>query len=348
MSNHVIGLVLIDAPHSALNNAGLEASQSTENIVTVKTLRKGKKTYPYVSGQAWRSWWRRTLEKDLKWRLSPIDRAEKTAFTAADPVEYPDDDVFGYMRAQSIEIKEEGKEGKEGKKKKQNITVTRLSPLKCSPLISIEHQQPTNDFGVMARHEGNPVPYEHQFYSTVLKGIFSLDLSAVGAFWDINKTGYKNISEEYTNKIKENGGKRADDKSPWTLPKDIRLQRSKDTIKALSIISGGAQLTSHLTDVTPKLIILAVIQGGNHPFMNLVVEREGKGAEFSIQALKQVLDDYKDRLTGPVYVGRREGFMDELNESFEHLSKDHGNVIYGSPNEVIGQLADSLENYIEE
>jgi len=340
MSNHVIGLVLIDAPHSALNNAGLEASQSTENTVAVKTLRKGRKTYPYVSGQAWRSWWRRTLEKDLKWRLSPIERADKTAFTAADPVEYPDDDVFGYMRAQSVEIKEEGK-----KAKKQNITVTRLSPLKCSPLISIEAHQPVSDFGVMARHEGDPVPYEHQFYSTVLKGIFSLDLGAVGAFWDINRTGYKNIAEGYVSKIKENGGGRPDDKSPWTLPKDIRVERSKDTLKALSVLSGGAQLTSHLTDVTPKLIILAMLKGGNHPFMNLVVEKEGKG-ELSIPALKQVLEDYKDRIVGQVYVGRREGFMDELDSSFKQLSEGPEKVIYDSPNKVIDQFCGNLSGHI--
>lgn len=342
MSNHVIGLVLIDAPHSALNNAGTEASQSTENVVVVKTLRKGRKTYPYVSGQAWRNWWRITLEKDFKWRLSPIERADKIAFTVADPVEYPDDDVFGYMRAQSIEVKEEGK-----KSKKQNITVTRLSPLKCSPLISIESQQPTNDFGVMARHEGNPVPYEHQFYSTVLKGIFSLDLNAVGAFWDINKTGYKNISQEYIAKIKEKGGTQSDEKSPWVLPRDVRLDRSRDTINALSVLSGGAQLTSHLTDVTPKLIILAIIQGGNHPFMNLMVEKENKG-EFSVQAFRQVLEDYKNRLIDSVYVGRREGFMDELDASIKQVAQDIAGVVYDSPNKVIDQFSENLANHIGE
>ena len=28
----------------------------------------------------------------------------------------------------------------------------------------------------MSRHEGDPVPFEHQFYRTTLKGLFSLDL----------------------------------------------------------------------------------------------------------------------------------------------------------------------------
>lgn len=341
MSKHVIGLVLIDAPHSALNNAGTEASQSTENTVVVKTIRKGRSIYPYVSGQAWRNWWRTTLEKELDWNLSPIERDKKTAFTAADPVSYEDDDIFGYMRAQSIEIKEEGK-----KTKKENITVTRLSPLKCSPLISIEPQQPTNDFGVMARHEGDPVPHEHQFYSTVMKGIFSLDLNSVGSFWNINKTGYKNIPKQYAEKIRDNGGTQADEKSPWVLPKKIRVKRSKDTIKALAVISGGANLTSHLTDVTPKLIVLGIIDGGNHPFMNLMVEKDGKG-EFSIQALEQIIDDYSDRLVDSIYIGKRKGFMDELDNSFVQLSKDNSKVVYGSPNEVIDQLSKNLENQID-
>ena len=69
MSKHLIGLTLIDAPHSALNNAGTEASQATENIVTVKKLQKGRDTYPYVSGQAWRNWWRTTLEQEFdEWK----------------------------------------------------------------------------------------------------------------------------------------------------------------------------------------------------------------------------------------------------------------------------------------
>ena len=102
MSKHIIGLTLIDAPYSALNNAGTEASQATENIVAVKKLQKGRNTYPYVSGQAWRNWWRTTLEQEFDdWKSSPIEREKKIAFTAADPVTYADDDIFGYMRAQS-------------------------------------------------------------------------------------------------------------------------------------------------------------------------------------------------------------------------------------------------------
>ena len=339
MSKHLIGLTLIDAPYSALNNAGTEASQATENVVTVKKLQKGRDTYPYVSGQAWRNWWRTTLEQEFDdWKNSPIEREKKIAFTAADPVNYDDDDVFGYMRAQS---EMQGK-------KKVNLTVTRLSPLKCSPLISIAPQTPTNDFGVMARQEGDPVPYEHQFYSCVLQGIFSLDLAAVGAFSNINKTGYLNIADSYVTKIQEAGGTEVDEKSTWVLPKETRVRRCQQTLEALPILSGGAKLTSHLTDVTPKLIILSILDGGNHPFMNLIVERNGVG-EFSSDALREIIDDYADRFCDAIYIGRRNGFMDELDESLCALVDDTSlpcEIIYDSPNKVIAQLSEKLETHV--
>ena len=333
MSKHLIGMVLIDAPHSALNNAGTEAGQATENIVVVKKLRKGSQTYPYVSGQAWRNWWRTTLGNEFGWKLSPIEREKKIAFTAASPAEYDDDDIFGYMKAPKGKSKE---------------VVTRISPLKCSPLIATAPQRPTSDFGVMARHEGDPVPYEHEFYSCVLKGIFSLDLNAVGTFWMMNKTGYKNITEDYIPTIVQAGGLQADENSPWVLPRDVRVLRAKQILEALSVLSGGAKLTSHLTDVTPKLLALTVLDGGNHPFMNLMVERDGE-AEFSIPALKQVMADYSDRILDSVYIGRREGFMDELDGPLQELAGDSSlgrGVVYGSPNQVLQQLADKLGEHI--
>lgn len=339
MSKHLIGLTLIDAPYSALNNAGEDTSERTENIVKVKTLRKGRNTYPYVSGQAWRNWWRTTLEQEFdEWKNSPIEREKKIAFTAADPVNFDDDDVFGYMRAQS-ELQG---------KKRVNLTVTRLSPLKCSPLISIEPQMPTNDFGVMARQEGDPVPYEHQFYSCVLQGIFSLDLSAVGSLSAVNRTGYLNIAESYVQTIQDAGGKQADEKSLWVLPKDIRLRRCQQTLEALPILRGGAKLTSHLTDVTPKLIILSVLNGGNHPFMNLMVERNGVGA-LSLDALHQVIEDYADRLCDAIYIGRRSGFMDELDEDLSDFADNTDlpcEIVYDSPNVVISRLSEKLETHI--
>ena len=329
MTKNVMGFMLVDAPHSALNNAGSDAGERTANIVRVKTIRKGRAVYPYVSGQALRYWWRDTLQKRYGWKLSPIIREEKVAFTNANPVEYEDDDVFGYMRAL---------------KKKDGGTVTRSSILKNSPLVSVMGQIPTDDFGVMARHEGDPVPYEHEFYSTVLKGMFSIDLDNIGIFYSIENTGYKNIYPQLEEIAQKTGAKK--DGNRWIMPKEVRIKRAKETIAVLPYINGGAKQASHLTDVTPKLLVLAVLDCGNHIFMNLAKEDNGE-AIVSLDALEEVIQDYSENLLTDIYIGRRKGFMDELDDDLrkfveKYNQQDGKKIIYGSINEIIESFTEKI------
>ena len=60
------GLVLIDVDVVALNNAGASTTTNFDNGVATKTITKNGKKYAYVSGQAWRYWWRDTLKKDCE------------------------------------------------------------------------------------------------------------------------------------------------------------------------------------------------------------------------------------------------------------------------------------------
>jgi len=332
MSKTIVGFMLVDAPHSALNNAGLDAGERTENIVRVKAIRRGRNVYPYVSGQALRYWWRATLEEKYGWKISPVIREKKIAFTHANPIEFDDDDVFGYMRAL---------------KKNEGGTVTRISPLKNSPLISVISQTPTNDFGVMARQEGDPVPYEHEFYSTVLKGIFSLHLDSVGVFYAIEKTGYKNMYPQLEEIAEKKGAKKEGDR--WIMPDDVRTRRAKETIAALPYLNGGAKLTSHLTDVSPKFLVLAGLDSGNHIFMNIAKE-ENREVAVSMDALEEVIRDYSRTLLTDIYIGRRKGFMDDLEDEIQKLVKKHSEdkrkLIYGSINETVNAFVEKIPELI--
>lgn len=328
MSNNVVGLMLIDAPHSALNNAGSDAGDRTDNIVRVKTIRKGRTRYPYVSGQALRYWLRETLEEKFDWKMSPISRESKIAFTEANPIEYPDDDAFGYMRAM---------------KKKDGGTVTRISPLKNSPLVSVVGQNPTNDFGVMARHDGDPVPYEHEFYSTILKGIFSIDLDSLGVFCESEKTGYRNMYPKLIEIAEEKGLSHEDD--CWILEDETRIKRAQDIINALPFLSGGAKNTSHLTDVTPKILVLAAIDGGNHIFMNIVRE-ENEEIVFDIDALDEVIDEYSEILKTDVYIGLRSGFLKDTQEKIIEYAKDNDNIHVGTIKEITDKFSEEIPKLI--
>jgi len=349
----VNGFTLIDAPHSALNMLGQEEGAATDNQVVVKSIQRGGQTYPYVSAQALRYWWRKALETECNWMMSPIDREKKIAFTQAQPWLYPDDDVFGYMRAQAEQIpdvdKKTGEVRKDAQgniitKKGKNTTLTRVSPLKCSPLMSVLAQRPTRDFGTMSRHDGDPVPFEKQMYSTVLKGLFSLDLSALGRFEQSNKTGFQNISEDGLVVAASMGVQVADKVA--TLSAEDRRKRARDTISVLPYLVGGANQTLNLTDVTPKFVVLTVIRGGNHLFMHIVKEERGQ-VVLDVPALKEVLTAYRDRLETDVYIGRRAGFLDHQAEALYQLSQDLPSVKVGELNETVRAFLEPMAATIQ-
>jgi len=347
-----VGMLLIDTPHSALNMLGIDERLPDRNVMRVKKFRRGRYQYVYVSPQAWRFWWRTTLKERFGWELSPLFREEKQVFTAANPVKYPDDDVFGYMRA--------------FKKGNKNITVTRISPLKNTPLISLypDRSSVTQDDGYASRQEGDPVPYSSEFYSTILKGAFSLDLDAVGRFVIVDKAGYKNIlkEDEITKEIKEEyeGMKNAllsmsdatIEEKQWVLPSHIRKNRASQTIKALKYIFGGAKLTEYLTDVTPKFIILAMFEGGINPFISNIVYEENGEILLDEEAIIERLKEYKEVLNPKkIFIGRDAGFMKEWKSKIltieGDLKKDGIDVEITTVGGAIEAFAGEIENYYD-
>lgn len=348
------GFVVLDVDVAALNNAGKNTSSQFDNAVATKKIRKGNESYVYVSGQAWRYWWRNTLQKSFDWNLSPITRDKSIAFTAANPIEYADDDVFGYMKA----AKEEVTDAK-GKKKMQNVTVTRVSPLKNSAIISVASTSVVNHWSSMARQEGDSVPYAKDEYSAVMKGMFSLDLEQVGTFANYNKTGFKNLTDKLQKLATENGAgmiadpfvknAKGEPQQLVRLEKSTRIKRIKNTIQALKVISGGAMQTNNLADVTPKFIVLSTMTSGNHPFSHLFTATGGykQIPTFSLDSLKEVIEDYEDQFKGKIYIGVRSGFLDKEDiESLESYAKGEENIELTSVNKAIDAYCEEVEKHI--
>jgi CRISPR-associated protein Cst2 len=343
------GFILIDVDVVALNNAGKTNTADTDNGVATKKIQKNGKTYTYVSGQAWRYWWRNTLQKDFNWALSPIIRDKKVAFTAANPIEFADDDIFGYMKAASEEFINE-----EGKKSKENVTVTRLSPLKNSAVVSVTSVGVVENFSTMSRHEGPPVPYTKQEYSTIMKGMFSLDLEAVGTFASYNKTGFKNLSAKLREEAIAKPGSieitdshlpeaKGESHKLVRLDKAIRAQRIIDTLSALKFISGGAMQTNNMADVAPTFVILATTNSGNHPFSHVATS---KGAmdhifELNVDGIEEIIRDFKAQIQGKVFIGHRSGFLgsDDV-QKLEVLKSQYPDVV------ELGSINESIDKYV--
>lgn len=344
--------ILIDVDGASLNNWGKDStnSQGTDNATAVKKVYKNGRMYAVVAGQAWRYWWRESLGLN-GWGLSPITRDKKVAFTEANPLEYADDDIFGYMRASKDNETDENGEiirDKKGNAKQIDVSVTRVSPLKNSILTSVTPIKLINEFSTMARQDGDAVPYEKQSYSTVLKGMFSLDLDQVGTFTKINRSGYKNITDITFKQIIQDGGSEVSDLINPNIQRarlniETRRQRAKDTISALKTISGGAKRTTNYASVKPDFIVLAVLKGGNNIFDNIAVEEDGR-ATLSLKALEEVIHDNKEYFRSDVFIGKATGFMDEVVIKEQEIEGITINI--GSINAMIDKFAEVLDTVV--
>jgi CRISPR-associated protein Cst2 len=346
------GFLLVDAPASALNNAGTVETERTDNIVAVKSIRTKAGVFPYVSAQAFRYWLRTTLENnsEFEWKNSPIFRETKIAYTDANPIEWWDDDLFGYMRAQGK--KKDQKADREQRMADTVMTetesdITRISPFRVSTLVSIAPVNLTEDFGVMSRHEGNPVPHEHQFYRTVLKGLFSLDLYAAGTFSYKARTGYKNLDAKRIEIAKERKLENIEAEKVYRLPKGERVQRISALLGGLGILCGGAKQALHYTDVTPVVFMAAVLKGGNNP-LHYVIGSDDKGMPvINEDAFKEALRVWKDQIISNVYLGWTTGFADLQREKAYQVANeleknDLIKFITGHPRDVINQMIQDL------
>jgi len=340
----VTGLQLIDAPASALNNQGAIPGERDENTVGVKSIRTKEGAYPYVSAQAFRYWLRSTLETTApEWKAAPIFREKKIAYTDANPIKWWDDDLFGYMRAPSKRADAvEAREADEARvdETPTTDTITRVSPFRVSTLVSIAPVMLTQDFGVMSRQEGMPVPHEHQFYRTTLLGLFSLDLRAAGTFSYRQRTGFRNLDDVRIELAKQEGLEHLESQKSYRLSLSQRVDRIGTLFEGLSQLDGGAKQALHYTDVTPDVVVMAVTKGGNHIFAHIFGSNNLGGPVLSIEALQEALTVFKNELLSPVYFGWVKGFLDSERTKLEEFIKTEGAsaVRLGHPREVFQEF----------
>lgn len=353
--SHITGVLVIDAPASALNNAGGDNEARTDNAVAVKFIRTPEGRYPYVSAQAVRYWLRTSLAREEGWAASPVFRESKVAYTDAEPTLYDEDDLFGYMRAAS-KSKDEAKAARRAEIAavatpidKDTGEVTRVAPFRVGTLVSTTPVRITSDFGTMARAEGDPVPHEHQFYRAHLKAPFAIDLTSVGTFFESRRVGFKNIDKNRVESAKSAGAENIEVRgfNAWRLPIERRRSRVSKLVQAIGRLEGGAKQTLHLTDTSPAFLVFAICKHGNQPFLRLLTEGDAGVTVFRPDVLEEALRVYKDDLESDIFIGWAKGFLDteraKLEAFLEDKAKHHGCRLHlGHPREAAEAFARTL------
>ncbi|MHC1569327.1 MAG: hypothetical protein ACXQT5_00285 [Candidatus Syntropharchaeia archaeon] len=408
---HVAGTFLIQADAAFLNGAGLGEGED-RNVTIPKTFRDGRNEVPYVSAQAWKRWLRNTLIEETGWPPSEVKaigwnpRGNVNKISAElNPVEFVEDDIFGYMRAEAgqgrIATEEEEESGRTRTK-----SVMRASPFMASLLVSLrstgwrgedegfvhltkydpqalaeaeierflsavsakggkkkdvwdrledeigeELQREAKDLVEKGDLDGlrsllsekamekgkevnfienpcSPLPYTTRFYNTHLQGIFCLDYSRIGVYWNLGDR--IELEEAKANRMLQEG--KIEDvthEEPYkTLSEDGKIgkvyritdkvkptpkERASALFKALAVLRGGAKQAQFGTDVSPKALILAGLNCGN-PIFNHLFKDEQEGPVFKVETFMEVLRDYADRIVTPVFIGIRSGYLKNEDE----------------------------------
>lgn len=330
---NITGALLIDATAAFLNGAGLGTGED-KNKVIPKTFREkvnGRaEEVPYVSAQAWRRWLRNTTNEENNWQPSELKGIGKSEgkestnkiATELNPIEFPEDDLFGYMKS--------------GKAKEESIQ--RTSPFKTSILKGIRNMRTlNNDEAFVHLKEGTPLPYSTRFYSTHLEGFFNLEYYRLGMY--DNTGSHQELSSELLKNHEEKF-----EKTPLTNPKHfrytlknaevVRKANAAGLLKGLAYLRGGAKMAAFGADVTPKVLILAGMESANPVFNNLFVGTGEKPA-LNIEVLQEIATDFKSKLATPIYIGIRTGYLENEAEIKETLTEG---FVIGSPVNIVEQF----------
>lgn len=304
---NITGALLIDATASFLNGAGLGTGED-KNKVIPKTFKEKVNNrveeVPYVSAQSWRRWLRDTTNDENGWNPSELRAIGKSEgkestnkiSTELNPVDFPEDDLFGYMKS--------GAKGEE--------SIQRTSPFKTSILKGIRNMRTlNNDEAFVHLKEGTPLPYSTRFYSTHLEGFFNLEYYRLGVYDNLGS--HQELSKElvemhqdkfqisdlYGNKFKRYELKDA---------RNIRNKNASGLLKGLAFLRGGAKQSAFGSDVSPKVLILAGMESANPVFNNIFIGTGEKPA-LNLDVIKQIASDYSSKLATPIYIGIRAGYL---------------------------------------
>lgn len=360
---YISGSFLVKADAAFINGAGLQPGED-QTVSVPKTMWKNGQKIPYVSSQAWKHLWRQTLIEETKWpasNLRAIGWNEKgnTSKIAGmlDPINYVEDDVFGYMYALSDDKKAKEKllpkEPTEEQKtlidSLPDVQLIRPSTVLASLLYAVQTDNTisTDNAFVHLKDSGTPLPYSTKFYNADLQAIFGLDWSRIGVYDNLSAMELDPKKAEIELKkgtiIKLEAGKGEKNKY---IKKDIGLYRKEvvtNLLMALANLRGGSKATQFGVDMAPKVLIVAGLDCKN-PFLNNLFSVEKGQIEIHMELLKELIKDFGDRIKTKLYIGLRSGYLANEVEikSLNKTKIENTEIIVDTPPKIAKLLGDEL------
>lgn len=272
------------------------ADKEVDNINPIKKVTlANEEQLPYVSSQAIRRAIRNQLES-LGWNISNIQEASAkkgAPKTMMNPVEFIDDDLFGYMDASP---------GKDGEKGKSTI---RISPVRVESLLGLSSYKGDLDYATNFMGKGHqtakgediqPNIFETEIHSGFYKGTVLIELDRIGSGQGFEEDGELSLEE--------------------------KKKRVLGFLDAFQNLWSSGRQTRFLADISPKFVAAAFMKAKNPIFLEAVQVVDDN--KINITELNQVASDY-DRfvedyvLAGQSAIFRNSDEMNSLSEGFERI-----------------------------
>lgn len=333
---HFCGSMIIQAHNAFLNGAG-SVKEGKENVGVPKTFQNDGFPHPYVSAQCWRRFWKTTFVENIVPNL------------ASDPLEskYIDkpflnaiDDIFGYFEAseQKIDIQDVNK---------VNVSQIRSSPFQISQLMPIQNFSTGSHIGILKDKayvhlkDGTPLPYTSKFYYADLESMLAIDLNRVSRY-----TNFNDRQELSTDSIESYSADAliteiSDNCYQLKDAEILRKKRVQFAIESLLVISGGAKSAQYGTDISPKAIIIAGMNGAN-PILSRLFVMGKDSPRIDIGRLSTVVSSNTDLFETPIILGVRQNYLENIDELIsqrdELQSKTGASIEICSPMDVIQKI----------
>lgn len=268
-----------------------------DNVSTLKkiTLPDGS-TLPYISGQAIRRYIRDKFV-ELGHDISPLQdprndedkikeaKTKSPDFTECDPINYIDDDLFGFMRAVT------------GDNRK------RTSPVRVSPAIGIYPFQNDRDLGTKSSEQtrekaaAGGTMFETEITHNYFCGSILIELDRIGNFIGIEL----NKKEEFE------------------LDEKAKVSRLTALIYAIEHLWGGGKQSRLLSDISPKFLSYAR-QSSKHPiFLETLRTKQDTIGAVNVELLNSAFTANKTIIEKKL-VGYLPGFFENDSEIKEVFS----------------------------
>lgn len=284
--------------------------KEVDNINPIKkvTLQNGEEL-PYVSSQAIRRALRDKIE-ELGYETSPVGESSTSKGapkTALNPVEYIDDDLFGYMDA---------KAGADGEAGTSNV---RTSPIRVESLLALATYKGDLDYATnfMGKKIGlNPNIFETEIHSGVYRGTILIELDRIGREWIVIED---KKAKTRTLEIKE------------LVEPQEKANRVLAFIDAFQMLWSSGRQTRFLADISPKFVAAGFMKSKNPIFLESV-ELDESG-EIDMTKLDSVTSDYERFMEDHVFavqeaVFKKQEKMVSLKDGFKTI-EEWVNSYYG-------------------